>query len=159
MKRKGATGKVESCAKILEVEKFSFQRAISKFVSEHDIPLDLVLKGATKLYFMRYSRVVIILFSTDLYNSVFSTYSFGKTRFSFFCVLLFHVSIFWLLVFAAFACNAKALQLRFFFFFFFLLLASAFGQAAKSFFRNVLSRKCVSKIGLTSLDTPKKIFP
>ena len=32
-KRKGTTGKVVPCAKFLEEEKFSFQRAISKFVS------------------------------------------------------------------------------------------------------------------------------
>ena len=134
MKRKGATGKVESCAKILEVEKLSFQRAISKFVSEHDIPLDLVLKGATKLYFMRYSRVVIILFSTDLYNSVFSTYSFGKTRVSFFCVLLFHVSIFWLLVFAAFACNAKSFAIAFLFFLFFSPSRQCFWPGCQKFF-------------------------
>ena len=43
LKRKGTTGKVEPCAKFLEKEKCLFQRAISKFVSEHDIPLDLVL--------------------------------------------------------------------------------------------------------------------
>ena len=51
------------------------------------------------LYFMYYSRVVIILFSTGLYESafsksalyksVFSTYSSCKTRFSFFCVLVY----------------------------------------------------------------------
>ena len=35
-------GKIESYAKFLEEEKFSLQRAISKFVSEHVIPLDLV---------------------------------------------------------------------------------------------------------------------
>ena len=43
MKRKETTGKVEGSEKFLEEEKFSFQRSISKFVSEHDIPLDLVL--------------------------------------------------------------------------------------------------------------------
>ena len=32
-------------------------------------------KGATKLYFMYYSGVVIILLSTGLYKSAFSTYS------------------------------------------------------------------------------------
>ena len=50
-------------------------------------------KGATKLHFTDYSRVVIILFSTGLYKSAFSTYSFGKTRFSSFCVLVFRVSV------------------------------------------------------------------
>ena len=43
VKRKRTTGKVESCSKFLEEEKFTFQRAISKFVSGHDIPLELVL--------------------------------------------------------------------------------------------------------------------
>ena len=51
------------------------------------------IKGATKLYFMYYSCVVIILFSTGLYKSAFSTCSFGKTRFSSFCVLVFRVSV------------------------------------------------------------------
>ena len=35
-------GKIESYAKFLEEEKFLLQRAISKFVSEHVIPLDLL---------------------------------------------------------------------------------------------------------------------
>ena len=43
MKRGRISGKVGHCAKFLEDEKFSFQRAISKFVLEHDIPPDLVL--------------------------------------------------------------------------------------------------------------------
>ena len=44
VKSKGTTGKVEPVAKkFLEEEKFSFQRVISKFVSEHNIPLVLVL--------------------------------------------------------------------------------------------------------------------
>ena len=42
VKRKGTTGKVQFCAKFLRDEKFSFQCAISKCVSENDIPLDLV---------------------------------------------------------------------------------------------------------------------
>ena len=42
VKRKGATGKVGPYAKFLEEEKFSSQLAISKFVSEHDISIDLV---------------------------------------------------------------------------------------------------------------------
>ena len=50
-------------------------------------------KVATKLYFMYYSRVVIILLSTGLYKSAFSTYSFAKTRFSSFCALVFRVSV------------------------------------------------------------------
>ena len=53
----------------------------------------LSAKGATKLYFMCYSRVVIILFNTGLYRSGFSTYSFDKIRFSSSCVLIFHVSV------------------------------------------------------------------
>ena len=43
MKRKGTTGKVEPCPEFLEEEKFTFQRAISKLVSDHDIPLEFVL--------------------------------------------------------------------------------------------------------------------
>ena len=43
IKRKEATGKVEPCPKFLEQEKFTFQRAISKFVPDHDITLELVL--------------------------------------------------------------------------------------------------------------------
>ena len=52
-----------------------------------------VFKGATKLYFMHYLRVLIIFCGTGLYQSAFSTYSFIKTRFSSFSVLVFHVSI------------------------------------------------------------------
>ena len=52
-----------------------------------------LIKGATKLYFMYYFRVVIILFSTGLYKSAFSTYDFGKTSFSPFCVLVLRVSV------------------------------------------------------------------
>ena len=37
-----------------------------------------IVKGAVKLYFMYYLHAVIILFSTGLYNSAFSTYSFAK---------------------------------------------------------------------------------
>ena len=40
---KGTTGKNELCHKFLEEEKFTFQRAISKFISDHDMPLELVL--------------------------------------------------------------------------------------------------------------------
>ena len=47
------------------------------------------LKGATELNFMHEPRVVIILFSTGFYKSAFSSYSFGKTRFSSFSVLAF----------------------------------------------------------------------
>ena len=53
----------------------------------------LLFKRATKLYFMYYSRVVIILFSTGLYKFAFCTYSFGKTRFLYFCVLVFRASV------------------------------------------------------------------
>ena len=43
-------------------------------------------KGATKLYFMLSSIVVIILLDTDLYQSAFSVYSFKK--------LVFRLSVF-----------------------------------------------------------------
>ena len=42
---------------------------------------DVNIKGATKLYFARYSYVVIILFNTGLYKSAFSTDSFRKLVF------------------------------------------------------------------------------
>ena len=57
------------------------------------------LKGDTKLYFMYYSRVVSILFSTGLHKSVFSSYSFGKTRFSSFVFLYL-----WFLIFSFALC-------------------------------------------------------
>ena len=50
--------------------------------------LGQALKEAMELYFMYYLCVVIILFSTGLYISAFSTYSFGT-----FCVIVFHVSV------------------------------------------------------------------
>ena len=40
---KATTGKVEPCPKFLEEEKITFQGAVSKFVSDYDIPLELVL--------------------------------------------------------------------------------------------------------------------
>ena len=43
VKRKGTTGKVEPSEKFLDEEKFTFLREISKVVTDHDIPLDLVL--------------------------------------------------------------------------------------------------------------------
>ena len=43
VKRKGTTAKIEPFPKFLEKEKFTFQRAISKFVSDHYIPLELAL--------------------------------------------------------------------------------------------------------------------
>ena len=42
-KRKATTGKVEPPKQLLAEEKFTFQREISKMVSEHDIPKCLVL--------------------------------------------------------------------------------------------------------------------
>ena len=41
----------------------------------------LCVKGAAKLYFIDYSSLVIILLSTGLYKSAFSTDSFGKLGF------------------------------------------------------------------------------
>ena len=43
IKREGTTRKVEPYAKLLEKEKCSFHRVISKFVLEHNIPPDLML--------------------------------------------------------------------------------------------------------------------
>ena len=42
VKRKRKTGIVKSYPKFLEEGKFTFQRAISKFASDHDIPRELV---------------------------------------------------------------------------------------------------------------------
>ena len=62
------------------------------------------LKGATKLYFMHCSLVlvVIIFFSTDFYKSAFFTCSFGKTWFLSLCVLIFHFFLFLCLFFFCF---------------------------------------------------------
>ena len=57
------------------------------------LPILRAFKGAAKLYFIHYSRVVIISVSTGLYKSAFSTYCFGKTRFSSFRVLFIRVSV------------------------------------------------------------------
>ena len=57
----------------------------------------LRVKGAAKLCFTYYSCVVSILFGTGLHKSAFSTYFFGKTRFSSFLFLYF-----WLLAFCIF---------------------------------------------------------
>ena len=54
---------------------------------------NISFKGATKLYFMYYSRVVIILFNKGLYKSAFFTYFFVRTTFSSFCVLIFRLSV------------------------------------------------------------------
>ena len=48
--------------------------------------------GATKLYFVSYSRVVMILFSTGLWKSAFSTMCFTKLGLCL-CVLIFCVSV------------------------------------------------------------------
>jgi len=42
-KRKGTTGKIEPSPQFLAEEKFTFQRAISAVVSEHDIPPQLII--------------------------------------------------------------------------------------------------------------------
>ena len=43
VKQKGAIGKVEASAQYLAEEKFTFQRATSTVVYNHDIPADLVI--------------------------------------------------------------------------------------------------------------------
>ena len=42
-KRKGTTGNVDPSPQFLAKEKFTFQRKISALVSEHDIPLSLII--------------------------------------------------------------------------------------------------------------------
>ena len=56
VKRKGTTGKVEPSWKLLEEEKYSFQQAISKVISEHDIPSDLALSTLIKHPYIRFTR-------------------------------------------------------------------------------------------------------
>ena len=57
VKRRGKTGKVESCPKFLEEKKLTFQCAISKFVSDHDIPLELVLNlEQTPLFYVSHGK-------------------------------------------------------------------------------------------------------
>ena len=50
------------------------------------------LKGAPKFYFTHYSCLIIILFNTGLWKSVFSTYSVARLVF---CLSMF--SVFWVL--------------------------------------------------------------
>ena len=60
------------------------------------------VKGAAKLYFIYYLCVVIILFSTGLFKSVFSTFSFEKLGFSVFLCFLsllgFEFDVIWLII-------------------------------------------------------------
>ena len=59
------------------------------------LKIKLKFKRATKFNLMHYLGVVIILFSTGLYKSAFSTCSFDKTRFSSF-TFYFFCSMFWI---------------------------------------------------------------
>ena len=43
VKRKATTGKVEPSTQFLAEEKFTFQKAISTYVHDHDIPTDLII--------------------------------------------------------------------------------------------------------------------
>ena len=43
VKRKATTGKVEPSTQFLAEEKFTFQKAISTYVYDHDIPTDLII--------------------------------------------------------------------------------------------------------------------
>ena len=43
VKRKATTGKVEPSTQFLAQEKFTFQKAISTYVYDHDIPTDLII--------------------------------------------------------------------------------------------------------------------
>ena len=57
---------------------------------------NIIIKGAAKLYLIYYLHAVIILFSTGLYKSAFSNYSFGKLGdgvYVFFCVFC-HLYVF-----------------------------------------------------------------
>ena len=62
MKRNETTGKIEPYAKFLKEEKISFQRAISQFVSKHDIPLDLMLNlHQTPLFYVSPGKYIFDL--------------------------------------------------------------------------------------------------
>ena len=67
--------------------------SISNLLLKQNLFKEWCFKRATNLCFMNYLRGVIFSFSMGLYKSAFSTYSFGKARFSSFCFLVFHVSI------------------------------------------------------------------
>ena len=71
----------------------------------------VLVTTATKLFFRYYLRVAIILFSTDIYQSTFTIYSFGKTRFSSFYVLVFCVSVSQLLVFLFYVLKVQLCKL------------------------------------------------
>ena len=84
------------------VKLYNFQRISLKVRMWNLIPakevfethLRTLIKRTTKLYFMYYSRVVSIMFSTGLYKSTFSTYFFDETRFSSFVFRYLWLSIF-----------------------------------------------------------------
>ena len=61
-KRKGTTGKVEPLPQFLVEEKFTFQRAISAAISEHDIPTSLVitLDQTPLAMFLRESTLLVL---------------------------------------------------------------------------------------------------
>ena len=67
-------------------------------------------KGATKLYFMRNLHMVIVFFSTGLYNSAFSTFSFGKFFLFFLCFgfSCFYIFDFLLLFFLFYVLNSMS---------------------------------------------------
>ena len=62
-------------------------------------PWNITFKRAMKLHFIHYLHVVIVLFSTGLYTSAFSTYSFGKLGFLCFGFSFFYIFSFKLLFF------------------------------------------------------------
>ena len=61
VKRKGTTGKVEPSGKLLQEEKFSYQRKISRAVLDHDISLDLVNLNQTPLSYVLPSKYTFYL--------------------------------------------------------------------------------------------------
>ena len=68
LKRKGTTGKVEPCPKFLEEEKFTFQRAISKFVYD-DTPLELVLNlFQTSLFYVYHRKYIFDLTGSKIFQ-------------------------------------------------------------------------------------------
>ena len=84
---------------IKDVQKQPFADRCSWEILRKTSILESLFRGATKFYFMYYSRVVSILFSASLYKSAFSAYSFRKARFSSFVFLCL-----WLLSFSFVLC-------------------------------------------------------
>ena len=82
---------------IINLFKVNKKKILGCFEARSDV-LTANIKRATKLYFMHYSCVVIILFNMDLFKSAFSTYSFKNLAFRLpvffiFCLFCFELDV------------------------------------------------------------------